>query len=101
MIDTHFGKARASRIDFTGESDRSVADIFREQSTNSDERPERDEAAEWLTEYLTEHGGEMPVGQVVRAGGLFGYSKRLLQKARVAAKIGTRKAGMAQGWVWC
>lgn len=100
-VDTDEGSAYVGRLNFTGESDRSVADILGD-SGDADERSERDEAADWLHEYLTDptHGGEASAADVLKAGTAAGYAKRTLQRARKRAGVTSQRSGFGQGSTW-
>lgn len=67
---------------------------------DEDEHSERDEAANWLTTYLMEQGGEATAGEVLKAGRGAGFATHVLQRARKRAGVASRKAGFGSGWVW-
>jgi len=100
VVDTKLGPAVTSRFVFTGESDRSVADILRENRGGDEDRTEQDEAAEWLVDYLTDHGGEANAGDAIKTAAGQGFAKRTLQRARKRAGVAAVKSGMTGGWVW-
>jgi hypothetical protein len=66
-LSTSEGPAYVGRLVFTGESDRSVADILGDSGPESISRDERDNAVGWLTDYLIANGGEMPWSDVRKA----------------------------------
>ena len=76
VVDTRLGPAVTSRFVFTGESDRSVADILRDARSGDEDCTEQDEAAEWLVDYLTDHGGEANAGDAIKAAAGHGFAKR-------------------------
>jgi hypothetical protein len=88
-----------TRLVMLGESDRSVHDILRDRH-DDDDRPERDEVAEWLQGYLVDRSGEAPAVDVYRAGNSVGYSRDQLKRAKRRAGVATRKTDMRGGWVW-
>ena len=100
VVDTRLGPAITSRFTFTGESDRSVADLLRDSRSGEDETTERDEAAEWLVDHLTENGGEANAGDTIKAAAGHGIAKRTLQRARKRAGVAAVKNGLHGGWVW-
>lgn len=68
---------------------------------DDDERTERDEAAEWLVNYLTEQGGEASASDCIRAAARDGITKTTLHRARKRAGIDTVKSGgRGAGWLW-
>lgn len=67
---------------------------------DEDERTERDEAAEWLSEHLAASGGSALANDVLRAAATVGVAKTTLHKARKRAGITSSKAGFSGGWTW-
>ena len=51
------------------------------------------ETAEWVKKYLTDHGGEAPAADLIAAGGLHGYSRWILNDAKVKLHIEHPKRG--------
>jgi hypothetical protein len=67
---------------------------------DGDRRSERDEAAEWLTHYLTGNGGEAKAGDAIKAARGDGIAQHTLQRARRKAGVVTAKAEFGGGWIW-
>ena len=65
-----------------------------------DERTERDAAAEWLTDYLTEHAGRADWTAIRAAGRRDGHAERTLQRARTRASVATQRDGFPARTVW-
>lgn len=99
QVETPTGLAHVSRFVLGGPSDRSVRDILRGPD-DGDERTERDEAADWLTKYLTDQGGEAPAKDVIKAARADGIAERTLKRARQRAGITSERRGFGQGSVW-
>jgi hypothetical protein len=100
-IPTEEGPAHVGRLAFTGESDRSVSDILGEhQGDAGDSRADRDAAADWLTAYLTEHGGEAGWTELRKAARAEGIAERTLQRARSRAQVVSERAGFPARTVW-
>ena len=62
---------------------------------------DRDEAVEWLVDYLASNGGEASAGETLKAATReMGIAKTTLTRARKKAGVSSVKSGMAGGWVW-
>jgi hypothetical protein len=93
--------AQVGRLEFTGESDRSVDDILTETASDPGERAERAEAAAWLTAFITgQDGAEATAEDVFRAGAAAGFSRDQLKRAKPKARVVSRKSDFGGGWVW-
>jgi hypothetical protein len=78
-----------------GESDRSVHDILRDRG--GDDRSERDEAADWLTRYLIDRGGEAIASDAIKAA-RDGFAKTTLTRARQQAHVTSSKGAFNGPW---
>ncbi|MFC6080733.1 AAA family ATPase [Sphaerisporangium aureirubrum] len=93
--------AMVGRLDFIGESDRSVDDILSESAGDPHESAERAEAASWLTSYITSQPNqEAAAEQVFRSGTAAGFSRDQLKRAKPKARVTSRKSDFGGGWVW-
>ncbi len=88
-----------ARVEWDGVSEHKASGLLAEPGDPQD-RTERHEAAEWLTGYLTDHGGEARAGDVFKAGKIDGHAERTLKRARDRAGVTSRPAGFGQGTVW-
>jgi AAA domain len=82
VVDTKLGPAETGKFAFTGESDRSVADVLRESRSDGGDPEERRDAASWIKAYLAEAGGTALVKDVLAAGKVVGYAEQTLKNAR-------------------
>lgn len=98
VIPTAEGATSTGRFAFTGESARSVSDLLRD--ANGDDQTERDEAAEWLIDYIASNGGQVNAGDAIKAAAVVGIAKTTLTRARQRATVRSEKSGMHGGWVW-
>jgi hypothetical protein len=99
-VDTKLGPAETGKFTFTGDSDRSVADVLRAARDSSDDQTDRDEAAAWLKDYMKSKGGEATASDAIKEAEKHGISKTTLTRARQRAKVKSVKSGMSGGWVW-
>jgi len=88
-----------ARVQWCGQSDATAATVLATLG-DDDERTERDEAAEWLVDYLSRNGGEAKAGDAIKAAGIDGIAKTTLTRGRQRAGVSSTKAGMHGGWVW-
>ncbi|WP_415947742.1 AAA family ATPase [Streptomyces sp. KLOTTS4A1] len=98
-VHTRKGVANVGRLVFTGISERSVEDTL-SAPVDRDEAGERDEAAAWLVDYLTDQGGEAPAGEVIKAAERDGFAKRTIQRSRAKVGVTSQKSGFGKGWAW-
>lgn len=98
-VQTKKGVALTGRFTFTGESDRTVAEILRDSRRDPDDMEEAKDAASWIREYLASMGGEAPAKDVLAAGKAIGYTEKTLKNARrkVASTV---KSGNTTGSAW-
>jgi hypothetical protein len=98
-IATDESPAIAGLLVWTGETDRRVRDIM---ADHDGERTERHEAAKWLTDYLTDLGGEATAKDVKAAASRAGFADRTLDRARSRAGVTTGRTGFGKGaiYVW-
>lgn len=102
-ITTRKGTATTGRFTFTGTSDRSVADVLRENHTPADaDGDERSELERWLLDYLTAEGGSAAAQEVIRSARAAGFSENQVKKTRIRIKAKTERTGFGKGasWVW-
>lgn len=99
-IETRTGRAETSRFRFTGEADRTVRDVLRDSRTDPEDQSERNEAAEWLMDFLADSGGQADAADVFKQGRAQGYANHVLKRAK-KGRITSKKVGFGRGWVWC
>ncbi len=99
VVPTVSGPAETGRFVFCGESDRTVDDMLRDANSGED-HSERNDAAAWMTDYLTQQGGTAPSKEVIAAGKEAGYSLSTLKRARTKAGIHTASSGFPRTTTW-
>jgi hypothetical protein len=97
-IETRKGMAEVGRFVLDGPTDRSVSEILGSHG-DMDDRSERDEAAAWLSEYVTAQG-EASASDALKAGMAAGFSRDTIKRAKGKAGVRSRKASFGAGWVW-
>jgi hypothetical protein len=99
-VPTDEGPAYVGRLEFTGESERSVSDILSDATGDGEDRSDRDAASAWLTDYLISHGGEAPVTDLLKAARAAGIAERTLRRARGKAGAVSDRSGFPARAVW-
>jgi hypothetical protein len=101
-VETGSGTSYVSRFEFTGtEANRSVRDLLTASSSmDAEQRLDRDEAADWLTSYLTDCGGEAARQDVLKAARAARFSEATLKRARSKAGVTADRQGFGGGSVW-
>lgn len=92
------GPSEVGRLVLLGESDRQVRDFYHDRA-DDEERSEREDAADWLREYLKDKG-EVVAADVWKAAAEAGVSKRTLQRSRKRAGVKAERRGFPSRTVW-
>lgn len=93
------GTASVGRVTWLGESETTVRDLLQRSPQGDTDRSDREEAADWLVDFLVTNGGEAPAKDVFKAGQAEGYSRDALKRAK-GKRVRSEKAGFGSGWVW-
>lgn len=100
-VDTIDGPSEVGALEFTGETPRGVREILAETSADPADRAERDEAAEWLTGWLTgQPGGEAARVDVLKAARAEGIAERTLRRAAPRAGVTIAREGFPARTTW-
>ncbi|PSK99757.1 AAA domain-containing protein [Haloactinopolyspora alba] len=67
---------------------------------DEDERTERDEAAQWLRDYLADSGGQAASKDIFKAARTAGHSERTLKRAKQRAGITHQSSGFPRTTYW-
>jgi hypothetical protein len=84
---TDEGPVTAGRLRWDGEDSRTVGDVLAASQDTAEVRAIRDEARDWLHDYLVSEGGAAQAGDVKRAGKVAGYSDNAVRAARMALHV--------------
>jgi hypothetical protein len=100
VVDTPEGPTDVGRFEVIGETDASVGELLDQQPGNAEDRSERDEAAQWLQDYLMDHGGAAPAADVMKAARADGIAEATLKRARKRAGVTSRRSGFPARAMW-
>ena len=101
QVPTDEGPAHVGKLVFTGETDRSVADILSDAAAgDTDGRGDKTEATDWLRAYLTEHHGQADRADVLKAAREVGISEASLKRVRARAGVDVDRSGFPARSVW-
>jgi putative DNA primase/helicase len=89
----------AAKVEWLGSSTATASTLLASHE-GDEERSDRDEAAEWLIDYLEANDGAAIAGAVIKAAAAVGIAKTTLTRARKRAGVISVKAGMRDGWTW-
>jgi AAA domain-containing protein len=92
------GTAWTGRMNWTGEVAGSMTEIMTRSA--DPERSATAEAAEWLYDYLTSHGGEAAKTEIEKAGRIAGHPATVLRRARERLRLEHRSWGFPRQTLW-
>ena len=100
VADTPEGEVWTGRLDWTGETSRTIRDALETASATSGDRTATSEAAEWLHDYLVTQGGTAASAAIKAAGGKSGHSIDALKRARKGLGITCESRGFPRQTHW-
>lgn len=78
----------------------SATDLLNASHESSDDRADRNDAADWLRGYLDDNSGEAEAVDIFKAAEKVGISRDSIKRAKRRAGVISRKNGMDAGWMW-
>jgi len=96
-VSTEDGDTEVGRIEWLGDTDDDARELLR--GAEDDDRTERDDAADWLREYLTAIARPKSA-EVKKAGQVAGFSDRTLQRARKTLRVKIADEGFPRVTYW-
>ncbi len=101
VADTTEGPVWTGRLSWTGEREGSIRDVLEMVGDGGAEsRTARQEAADWLTDYLTVQGGTADSAEVKKEGQKAGHSPDALKRGRKLAKVTSNSYGFPRRTLW-
>lgn len=100
VADTEDGPVYTGRLDWTGESARTIRDALERATEGAETRTATTEAGEWLQDYLTSQGGEADHKDIRMAGQKAGDSIDSLKRARQRLGIVSESYGFPRQSKW-
>lgn len=90
----------SSRIHWLGNTDRNVRDAMAASNDFMNDKGSVSEAAMWLTDYLTQQGGESSSQDVKKAGMADGHTADSLKRARAKMRLRSVARGFPRKTYW-
>ena len=100
VADTPEGEVWTGRLEWLGESDRSIREAIVAAAESSGERSASREAADWLHDYLSSQAGRAQRKTIMDAGKNAGHSNDALRRAREYLKLTTENVGYPRQTYW-
>lgn len=94
------GEVWTGKLEWTGESSRSIRDVLEAASEASGDKTAASEAGDWLTDYLSSQGGSVDSAELRREGAKAGHSKDALRRAKQRFGIVSITAGFPRRAIW-
>lgn len=98
LIATDEGPAHTGRVDWIGETSRTIGDALREG--DREQRSATAEAGHWLEDYLSIKGGQAESADIKRDGGKSGHSEAALKRARRKRGLQVVHEGFPRRTLW-
>lgn len=99
-VPTGNGPTSVGRVEWLGEVESDARDHLGRREGDTEDARDRDEAGIWLLDHLSEHDGEAPAGEVLKAALKDGFPARTMQAARKRVGVRSSKSSLRGGWVW-
>ncbi len=101
VADTPEGEVWTGKLDWLGESDRSIQDAIETATEAAGDRTATSEAGDWLADYLSTQDNRTAESEAVkREGKLAGHSADALKRARRKIRVGCDSHGFPRRTVW-
>jgi len=100
VADTEEGPVWTGRVNWLGESNRSISEALESASDSIEGRSATAEAADWLLDHLTSHGGTDDSASIKAEGGKAGHSLSTLKRARHRLRATSEASGFPRRTYW-
>ena len=94
------GEVWTGKLEWLGESDRSIREAVDAATESAGDRSATSEAADWLQDYLTSQGGTAASEAIIREGGRAGHSRPALHRARQRLHVRCDGRGFPRKTYW-
>lgn len=98
--DTDEGPVFTGRINWLGETERSITDVLAEADEGPDAGSATSEAGDWLVDHLTSQGGIDESAAIKKAGKKMGHSESSLKRARKRLRVESESSGFPLRTFW-
>jgi hypothetical protein len=100
IAETAEGTVWTGKLEWTGESSRSIREALQDAADAAGDRSATSEAQEWLQDYLTGHDGTADSADIKREGAKAGHSKDALRRAKQRLGVTSTTWGFPRRAFW-
>ena len=93
VADTDEGPVFTARVEWIGDTDKSIQDLLVDSGEDAESRSASGEAAAWMRDYLTGAGGIAPSSEVKDEGKKAGHTAAAVRRAREKLKLTVEARG--------
>lgn len=100
VAETLEGEVWTGKLEWLGECDRSIRDALEASAEAIGDKTATSEAADWLSDFLTDQGGTAESASIKAAGKQAGHSADALKRARRQLRIASDSRGFPRRTYW-
>ena len=100
VADTREGGVLTGKLEWLGESTRSITEAVNAAAASAGDRTATSEAADWLHDFLTDQGGPCESAPIKQEGRKAGHSADALKRARHSLRITCQSLGFPRRTYW-
>lgn len=99
-VDTEEGTAWTGRIEWGEQQTASIEDAMARSMDMGEDRSAVGEAADWLVDYVSSKGGQVPCSDAKKAGRAGGHSEASIKRARARLNLIVSSSGFPRATFW-
>ena len=99
-VETDEGVAWTGRLEWGDQLTATIEDVMSRAVENGDDKSASSEAADWLIDYVSSKGGQVPCADAKRAGRASGHSEAAIKRARTRLNLVVTSSGFPRSTFW-